>query len=1133
MSAESASGRASDPLVSAWVAANAGAGKTYTLANRVARLLLADAKPQRILCLTFTKAAAAEMQGRLFQQLGTWSMLPDIDLRKAIEEIGAASDDLAKARRLFAQALETPGGLKVLTIHAFCQIVLSRFPIEAGVPPGFTVLDDNSGRALIAEARQAVLERAGGGDGALTGAIDLLVRDCGEEMLSRILSAALGNDRRKMDRFFDTLENENFANAVWRAHGAEPGDDVAGSFCAELKREIDVLKEVVLWLSAGGKTDAEAADALMRFLEKDFAEDGFPILGEFFLTSEGAPRKRLAIKKLADGRPDLIAWLTALQQRYCAAEERRRAARAAGLAEAGLTLIRAVRGEYESAKRRRAALDYDDLIIHTLHLLERREAAPWVQYKLDGGLDHILIDEAQDTSPEQWRIVKALTGEFFSRQARGTGLPRTLFAVGDEKQSIFSFQGADPAQFDVNREHFERQLREAALPFTQVPLTTSRRSAPEVLTFVDTLFESEAARAGLTSRGHAVTHSAHRAEAKGGVEFWDLMLPEEDAEPDYYQPVDVEQNSSAVVRLAEAVAARIGGWIAGGVALPGHKTPIRPGDIMILLPRREPFGGEVIRQLKLRAIPVAGADRIVLTEQIAVMDLMALGRFVLQREDDLNLAALLRSPLCGLSEEELFTLCHGREGGVWEALRARKSEPGCFEAAYVFLAEMLERADYAPPFEFYTHALSRLGKRRDLLARLGPEAADAIEEFLSLSLAYEQDQTPSLEGFLDWIGRGGNEIKRDMERGRNEVRVMTVHGAKGLEADIVILPDTTGFPDMPWVKGHLLYTDDGVLFPASGRDEPEVVAKAKARVKADLLAEHRRLLYVALTRARDRLYVCGFQNSRAPREDSWYRLAEAAARQLGKPLIRGGLTVHGFGHVDEMAAAPRPTPATAPTMLPAWTARPAPRPRGGARVIRPSDALDLPEPPTLSPLREDRFRRGNVVHALLSRLPELAPADRAAAALAYAKANGFGEALVAETLAVLDHPDFAAAFGADSRAEVAFLAALPDFGEGAEVHGRIDRLAVSADEVLILDFKTNRPPPAREDQVAKIYLAQMALYRAAAKRIFPGRRIVCGLLWTDGPVLMRLSDGILDRQMAELAHFEGTEERLDPEGGHS
>lgn len=1117
--------QASDPTLSAWVAANAGAGKTYTLANRVARLLLADARPEKILCLTFTKAAAAEMQHRLFKQLGEWAMLPDDVLAAKIGEIGAVADDLPKARRLFAKALETPGGLKVLTLHAFCQLVLTRFPLEAGVTPGFDVLDDGEARALIADARQKVLERAGRGDTRLAEAIATIAIEKGEARLNDTLAAALGNDRRKMDRFFDGLNGTPFEDAVWRAHGVPRDWDGAQEFCRELRRDIGILKDMRDWL-ASGKTnnDAESTAALAGFLA--LREDGFIVLREWFLTQKGEARKALASKALERSRPELFSHLTKLQERFCALEDQHRAARAARLTNASLTLIAAVRDEYSKAKEHRGVLDYDDLIVKALTLLEKADTAQWVLYKLDNGIDHLLIDEAQDTSPEQWRIVRKLAEEFFAGEGLAKGT-RTIFAVGDEKQSIFSFQGADPSQFDINRHHFEQLAVRAGQSFVDQCLKTSRRSAPEILSFVDKVFADPGARAGLTSRQEAIEHPAHRAEALGGVEFWTALKPLKTSVPDPYLPVDAPERDAPVVTLAKRIAGQIREWLDGAHMLPGHDKPISPGDIMILLPRREPFGGEVIRQLKLRHIPVAGADRIVLTEQIAVMDLMALGRFVLQCDDDLNLAALLKSPLCGLSEEELFTLCHQRPGTLWQALAERQAE-AAFAAAHIFLGEMLGRADYAPPFEFFNHALIALGKKRELVARLGPESQDAIEEFLSLALGYERGATPSLEGFLDWVARGNTEVKRDMEKGRDEVRVMTVHGAKGLEADIVILPDTATLPDPPWRKGHLIYQEGGVLYPLAADEAPKVVARAKAAETEEMLAEHRRLLYVALTRARERLYVCGFENKQRMREGVWYELAQRAAASLGRPIVRHGEEAHAFGHVENRKGA-APSPAAAVTKLEPWMSRPAPPEHASPRLIRPSDAL--PEPSSFSPLRKDPFQRGNVVHALLARLPEIAPDARKDSAIRYARAQGFGEddaaALADETIRVLDDPEFAPAFSPASRAEVAFLANLPELGPGAQVNGRVDRLAVTDSEVLIVDFKTNRPPPAREEAVSPLYLAQMALYRAAATRIFPGKRIVCGLLWTAGPFLMRLPDALLEAQMGQIRR------RLDPEEGRS
>jgi ATP-dependent helicase/nuclease subunit A len=1129
MSADETGMRVFDPGHSAWVAANAGAGKTYTLTNRVARLLLDGARPEHILCLTYTKAAAAEMQERLFDQLGRWSMLPDAALAENIRAIGGAAAEakaLAAARRLFAQALETPGGLKVLTIHAFCQIVLSRFPIEAGVAPGFEVLDEATAAEMIAAARRRILERAGDGDAALSRAVSCLVVQTSEASLQRMLDTALRGDRRRLDRFFQSIGGVDPVQAAHTAHGLGPQEsveDIVREFragCSETQ-----LREIAAWLGGGGKTDAERAEQILRALALTQDMAFFTAFQDIFLTGKGEAYARFASDKAARARPDLLALLQALERSFLIADDRFRAARAAGCAGAALTLIQAVRRDYQQAKQLRGVLDYDDLILRTLQLLEKRDAAAWVLFKLDGGLEHILVDEAQDTSPEQWAIVRKLTEEFFAGSGRERRKPRTIFAVGDEKQSIFSFQGADPALFEVNRAQFRSRVEEAGLSFADELLPMSRRSAPQILDFVDAVFADEAAREGLTSGGIAIRHLALRDSAKGRVEVWSALKPVEAPQRDPWAPVNVRSEDDPVVRLAAALARQIKGWI--GTRIDGHDRAVTPGDIMILLPRREPFGSAIIRQLKLLDVPVAGADRIILAEQIAVMDLMALGRFVLLPEDDLNLAALLRSPLAGLSEEELFALRHDAERGLWQELAARRNESASFAAAADFLSDMLARADYAPPFEFYAHALIAHGGKQALLARLGAEAGDAIEEFLSLALEHERGRTPSLQSFLHGLARGGDEIKRDMERGQGQVRVMTVHGAKGLEADIVILPDTTSLPEPPSSKGHLLYTPGGILFPLPDRHAPRIVKAAKLAAQAETLREHRRLLYVALTRARDRLYICGFENSRGIKPQSWHAMAQQAARGLGRAVLRNDEEIFVHGEDSDASVAIAAPSETAPP-LPAWVTALPPREEPTPRLIRPSDAVETQPVFAVAGVEgARRFRRGLLIHALLARLPEVKTQNRHGLALRFLTGHGVESdaagKLAAETLAVLDDPVFAAAFAPGSRAEAAIVADLPQFGPNARVTGRIDRLAVTDDAVLIVDFKTNRPPPGDEADVDPVYLRQMALYRAAATKLFPEKRIACALIWTDGPRLLRLSDAILDAQAAKIAA------RLDPE----
>ena len=1127
--------RAADPTVSAWVAANAGAGKTHTLASRVTRLLLGGAKPERILCLTYTKAAAAEMEGRLFEQLGRWAMASDKDLAEHIASIGAGSFDaegLRKARRLFALALETPGGLKIQTIHSFCQYLLARFPLEAGVPPSFRVLDDSTARELRDEARARVLDRAGRGDARLAAAAATLVTETSEFQLHNVLNAAFGSDRRKLERFLARVPKKDVANAIRKAHGAgeETADDIVANFLATMRRDEKLLREIAQWLAQGKPSDVEAS----RLLVSAIAEESFEAFNDLFFTEKGLPRKRLATKALCDNRPDLLTALDAVAASFASAEERRRAAYVAFLAEAALTLIQAARVEYEAAKRARGLLDYDDLILTAQRLLERRDAAQWVLYKLDGGLDHVLIDEAQDTSPEQWAIVTRLTEEFFAGEgiAKSARAPRTIFAVGDEKQSIFSFQGAEPREFEIHRRYFADRIGGEA--FADVRLDVSRRSVPDVLRFVDQVFAAPEAREGVVSGDEPIAHIAHREKAAGRVELWPLIPPSDKPETDIWRPVDQPSLESPVVQLADQIADRIGDWTDGTKRLPGKTETIRPGDIMVLMPRREPFATALIRALKKRGIPVAGADRIRIASQIAVMDLVALGRFALLPEDDLNLAALLRSPLIGFSEDELYALSVGREGTLWQALSAARADDLSSAAAYNFLSDALSRADYAPPHEFYAAVLATPGMRRRLLARLGAEAADAIDEFLSLTLSYEALNTPSLEGFLHWIEHGEAEVKRDMERARDEVRVMTVHGSKGLEADIVILPDTASQPGGERNRGDILYTEDGPVFPVKNEIAPERVRKAKQEAEKKAREEHRRLLYVALTRARDRLYVCGFRGRYAANPHSWYVLAKRAAQEIGLEIEERGTTFHALGDGGFETVALARGGASESVALGPWVKRLAPEERERPRLIRPSDAAGAEETAVQSPVglrNAERFRRGNLVHALLAQLPDIAPVQRRGAAERYLAAQGVGPddaaALIEETIVVMDHPDFAAAFAPGGRAEVAIVADLPEIAEGARISGRIDRLAVSDAEILAVDFKTNRPPPQRLEDVPRIYVTQMALYRAALAKIFPKKRVACALVWTDGPSLMRLDDNFLDVELGRI----GT--RLDPKGAHS
>ena len=1123
--------RAADPARSAWVSANAGSGKTRVLVDRIARLLLAGAPPERLLCLTFTKAAASEMASRLAARLGAWALMSDGDLAEALTKLGHPLEgaSLASARRLFARALETPGGLKIQTIHAFCERLLGRFPEEAGVPVEFAVADDRSAGELLRAAQDDVLtEVTQGRDAEAARSLARLASMSDENGFEEILRATLS--KRDVLRRMQNAETgaakwtiaKESRFAVARAAGVGPNDTedmVKREFIARLDEP--ALRQAARALTEGTVKDRERGRVLAEFLARppttraDHIEDYTCA----FLTNDDKPRASVITNGLARKHPAVEETLRAEQQRVVALVEHLRAVRCVEMTLAILLLAGRVFARYEDAKRRRALLDYDDLIERAALLLGRAGAAEWVLYKLDGGLDHILIDEAQDTSPAQWNLVARLAEEFFVGAGARPGL-RTIFAVGDEKQSIFSFQGADPTEFEKMRAMFAQKAKDADLAWDDCPLIDSYRSVEPVLALVDRVFSDEARANALAPGARKVRHTVKRIGQAGLVELWSTEKPDPKEKPDPWTvPVDFVSPSSPVARLARRVCALIERLI-GGERLLSQDRPIRAGDILVLVQRRGDFVEELIRLLKQRGVPVAGADRLFLLNHIAVMDLMALADFALMPEDDLTLATVLRSPLGGLGDAALLDLTQQPGTRLWDKLR-----DSAHAEVRAFLEIALARAALVTPYAFFADLLSERGARKKLVRRLGPDANDPIDEFLRLALDYERLNPPSLQGFLSWLRRDTGEIKRDMDPGQNEVRVMTVHGAKGLEAPVVILPDTcavpyqayrAGFVDVPGDEDRLV-----PLWSRGAKHDPPPLTRASGLALARAEAEHLRLLYVALTRARDRLYVCGYETSRGRPDMGWHKLVEDAMKDWAEKVSDDVWRLQSAqerepdgGHIVE---ASRETP-----LLPAWAL--APPAREAARPTLSPSALSGPgamEPPVRAPGRDDqtaRFRRGRLIHRLLETLPALTADRREAAARRFLESSVYGvsaaeqDDILASALRVLNDPAFAPVFAPGSRAEAAVIGRI-----GHErIYGIVDRLAVTATEVLIVDYKTNRPPAQRAEDVPLLYLRQMAAYRAVLQDIYPGRQVAAALLWTETPLLMTLPDATMDGALATL-----------------
>jgi ATP-dependent helicase/nuclease subunit A len=1122
---------AADPQVSSWASAHAGSGKTRVLTDRVLRLLLAGTRPGAILCITFTKAAAAEMAKRLHARMGEWAVVDDAELRGQLQDLlgrPVDDDELAPARRLFAGTIDAAGGLRIQTIHALCESLLKRFPLEAGVPPHFGVADEATAAELIDEARERLLGTAGG-DGALAAALAFVVREVDELGFGKMMGE-LVQERRRLQAVLAAHGGVDGAiAALRRAQGLAPEATEAGllaDFAAAAPA--GELRRAAAALGRGSEADRKRAAAIAAWLDApDRAARVLDGWVELLLTQKGAPRAKLATKPVLDAEPAVADILAAEQQRLIALLESTRALRVAAATDAALRLGAALLGEYEREKAARALLDYDDLILKVRDLLQRPGVAPWVLYKLDGGLDHILVDEAQDTSPEQWQVIAALAEEFFAGSgARETA--RTVFAVGDEKQSIFSFQGADPDAFAGMRSHFERRVIEAGATWRPVPLELSFRSVPAVLDLVDAVFAAAEAAEGVCEPGR-LRHFADRRDEGGLVELWPPVTPEPAAPAEPWDaPLDYVAGHSPPAVLAQRIAATIKGWLDNGERLESLDRPIAPGDVMVLVRRRDAFFEEMVRALKTAGVPVAGADRMVLAEQIAVMDLVALGQFVLMPDDELTLATVLKSPLYGFDDDDLFALCWQRRQRLWHELLARADERPKWRFAADELSTLRAQADFVPPYEFYAGLLGARGGRRRMLARLGREAIDPLDEFLAIALAFERHHAPGLQGFLHWFAAGGAIIKRDLEQGRDEVRVLTVHGAKGLEAPVVFLPDTCGKPGAHH-DPVLFWSEAGrrplLLWPVRADDGDALAGAARAKARAARDDEHRRLLYVALTRARDRLYVCGWQGKKRP-AGSWYDLVAKAFDRLAgvQTVALPWEGTEGRRHVSPQRGAPErkpPTPEVTPLPLPAWASAAPPAEAAPARPLAPSRVAEA-EPPPQSPLGPDddawRFARGRLIHRLLQSLPDLAPAERRAAAHRWLasplhRLSEAAQAAIAdEVMRVIEAPAFVAAFAPGSRAEVPIAGRVG----GQLVAGQIDRLAVTAERVLVVDFKSNRPPPRTVAEVSPAYLRQMALYRAALQGIFPDKSIDCALLWSDGPSLMPLPGERLDEILSQL-----------------
>ncbi len=1102
---------ASSPDADVWLSASAGTGKTFVLAARVLRLLLRKGvRPDSILCLTFTRAGAAEMAERVHSRLACWAGLDDKALHQELFALGEERDATAirKARTLFAEVLEARGGgLRVMTIHAFCQTLLGTFPLEAGLAPGFRAVEGREQAALASSVLGGLAETAErDGDARLIAALRALSRRLGEAATQSFLLRAAKN--------LDALEclPDGIEALVRRALDVPADFDPTHieTACEEENFDRETLFDLGQVLSEWGKRGQDRATIISNWFLGEPVQRAAELhkLDRAWNKENGEPQRSKGFvptdpryEPLAAAMREWCGALLALQQKAALAQD---------IAH-GLHAARRYARAYADTKRRLGLVDFDDLIGRAVALLQEPGMGAWIAYKLDQATDHLLVDEAQDTNDRQWEIVEAIKDEFWVEEP-DTARLRTVFTVGDYKQAIYGFQGTDPESYRAAGNRFERAAALSGRQLHRLSLDRSFRSTPPVLDVVDSLLDE----LGEDAFGEQALD--RHESAKGGAGSVTLLPPVR-VDPDEDEDGEEGFIQHSTRKLASKIAKQVRAWIAEGRMLESKGRALTAGDVMILVRKRSELAALLVARLQKEGVPVAGVDRLRLAAPLAVKDCLAALRFAVQPDDDLTLASLLVSPICGWTQEQLYDAAHvKRDGSLWEHLRTHSSE-----LSIAILRKLLAMADYVSPYIFLETMLSgEIAARKNLLSRLGNEAADPIDELLNAALQFEREGVATLQGFLNWFDRGEGDIVRDAGGQGDAVRVMTVHAAKGLQAPLVILADATGDPEAANDRDFQWLLDETIV-PLFRPRTAERRLVATLEVMATHLSEqdrreHWRLLYVAMTRAEEQLVIAGSlsQRQKTVPEASWHSAIERAMMRMGAAQIElpdwGSTRLHEVAgrSVSKLAKADEASP---PATRPNWLDRPAPPEARPPRPLSPSSlGADTVANPPPSAVLQAAAERGRLLHSLFERLPQIAPDERATAADRWLERSA-GVTSAAErgemteaVLAVLDHPDYADLFASDGLAEVPVAGVV----EGLVISGTVDRLIVRDTSVDIVDFKTGRRVPSGVEAVPDAYKRQMAAYTALLRGVFPGHEVRAALLYTSGPKLIPLTAADLD-----------------------
>jgi ATP-dependent helicase/nuclease subunit A len=1063
---------ASDPNYSIWLSASAGTGKTKVLTDRVLRLLISGVEPRRILCLTFTNAAANEMKERIHSRISKWSVISDKELKLELEALsGSASHsaEVKKAKALLSNYLQKSESLNIYTIHSFCQKVLKQFPIEAQISPSFRIIDEINTQKIFALVKYSLITNS-----SLSPVVSKFLGEMHEIKLNELIEEILNHKikfKYLFDRFRGAADYQNYLRSTLKLVDGEN----------EISAILDGKKQIARYIDK--MSISEIKKLLLEFVaaSSDEMVEQFNKLKSFFLTADEQKKKKLLTKALQSEYPGQLEYLLTIQEAIFETLNRIKTYK---LFESSLNLYELAKGvisNYESYKNLQNFLDYDDLIYYTHQLFTKSEFKDWILYKLDGGIEHILVDEAQDTNLNQWKLILAMLSDFVAGESSNKA-NKSIFVVGDEKQSIYSFQGAEYEQFNKIKAEILQQLANSQKKYQVVNLGTSYRSSKLILDTVNQIFNHiRGIDPGLFEADNFEL-KCHLENYGGRVEVWPLYKATKSEDvfwPTSYQ----EQTDDAQDKLAQDIASYIKDMIDSKKILFSTQRPVAPEDFMILLRQRNELAHKIVKELKKLQLPVAGLDRIALFEDLSVQDLLSAAKFALLPEDELNLACLLKSPIINLNDQDLYQLLYKREQNLYSQIQQDSKYLKVKEQ----LAEINKLARNLGLSDFFYVLVYGHNNLIHFLSRNGRESADPINELISLALKFEQEISGSLQEFVSWCSTCNIELARGTNND-NVIKIMTIHGAKGLQAPIVIVPETT---ELSKSTDRFLWDDnDCPFFGAKASQYCEFYDNLKQIEKNKQYKEYLRLLYVAATRAQEQLIFCGYSAYENINPNCWYNLVNAALEKTLKTIIRKDVMVlinesslksPSIAHAKQQAIKPLP--------LINMTIKTSYKCEDQQENIMPYSPLALDQSATygeiIHKILEESLATKNIENLLDHHLFDLLP-------------EYYLKLVKPKLYKLINSDEFKRLIQGEIMIEVSI-------GSQHEYRlSRIDLLSLHQDQATIIDYKTDKNVPEDINGVPEKYVAQLKSYKEAIQSIYPNKTIEAKILWIMAPSFMQI-----------------------------